>query len=246
MGFHNEITKQIIAFFSIDKNRGLLTSAGSFTIANGLNYVLYKEMGYDIKESTFWSIYVLGSIMGYVLDILFAKSTLRVHGYKGHKVYYGKIPITDINTRGRFLLRSLISKHFIRFIVISIIDTIIGLSMIKFMIQIMDRYNVLVNWEYRDLIIVIIVSSFTYNLYLNDLRFDWAYSYKDNFMLNILISVWFSLIILIVVSIEAKCSENKKETTLNKELNNKDKKNKDRLEYVHGFLSSNNATVSDF
>ena len=78
----------------------------------------------------------------------------------------------------------------------------------------MDKYEILIDWKYRDLLIASGVVSFTYNLYLNQLRFDWAYEYKEKYLLNILIYIWFTLIILIVVRTDKTIDKIKDEPAL--------------------------------
>ena len=62
----------LLKFFSQEKNKGILTSAVSFTIANILNVFLNTQMDMEIKKSTFISLYVIGNILAYSLDIVFA------------------------------------------------------------------------------------------------------------------------------------------------------------------------------
>lgn len=196
-------------FFKEEKNKGILTSIVSFSIANVLNIFLNTNLNMDIQQSTFISMYLFGNIAAYSLDIMFAKEKLFVNGK------YGKISLNDYNTRSKFLLNSFINKYFARYMILGIIDSIIGLILLKFMIKLMDKYEILVDWKYRDVVIAAFVVSFTYQLYLNKLRFDWAYEYKENFLLNILIYIWFTLIILIVV---------RTDISMNKDI--KDKKTK--------------------
>tara|TARA_B110000259_G_scaffold187884_2_gene243835 strand:- start:3067 stop:3714 length:648 start_codon:yes stop_codon:yes gene_type:complete len=183
----------ITIFFKEEKNKGLLTSAISFSIANVLNVFLNTNLQMDIQKSTFLSLYLFGNIIAYSLDIVFAKENLYVNNK------YGKVPLNHYKTRLNFLGKSFFSKYFARYIILGIIDSIIGLILLKFIINLMNRYELLLDWKYRDVLIAAFVISFTYQLFLNHLRFDWAYEYKENFILNILIYIWFTLIILIVV-----------------------------------------------
>ncbi len=201
-------------FFSQEKNKGILTSAVSFSIANLLNVFFNKNLQIDIQKSTFISMYLIGNILGYSLDVVFAKEKLYINNR------YGNISLNNYNTRLNFLIKSFFSKYFIRFMILSIIDSIIGLTLLKFLIKLMDKYEILIDWKYRDLLIAAVVVSFTYNLYLNQLRFDWAYEYKENYLLNILIYIWFTLIILIVVRTDKTIDKIKDKNTL-KYMNDK-------------------------
>ena len=187
------IIKILKEFFKQEKNKGILTSIGSFSVANILNIFLNTNLGMDIEKSTFISMYLFGNILAYSLDIMFAKEKLFINGK------YGEVSLKDYNRRYKFLLNSFIDKYFARYMILGIIDSIIGLILLKFIIKIMDKNEILIDWKYRDVLIAAFVVSFTYQLYLNQLRFDWAYEYKENFLLNIIIYIWFTLIILIVV-----------------------------------------------
>ena len=201
-------------FFSKEKNKGILTSLVSFSISNGLNIFLNTTLNMDIQKSTFLSMYLFGNILAYSLDIMFAKEKLFINKK------YGKISLKDYNTRSKFLLYSFVNKYFARYMILGIIDSIIGLILLKFLIKLTDKYEILVDWEYRDVAIAAFVVTLTYQLYLNTLRFDWAYEYKENFLLNILIYIWFTLIILIVV---------RTDISMNKDI--KDKKAKQYMNY---------------
>lgn len=204
------IYNNLLIHFSKEKNKGLITSIVSFISGNVLNIFLNKKLNFDIKQSTFISLYIFANLIGYTLDILFAKEKLFIKNYNGTKNFYGKIPFNDYNTRLNFLIYSFFSKHIIRFIIISLLDSIIGLILLKYIINILDEYEVLMNWEYRDLVVAALVVSVTFNLYLNHLRFDWAYEHKDNFNTNLIIYSWFTITIIIIVSIRDNCNKNEK------------------------------------
>lgn len=195
-------------FFSQEKNKGILTSAVSFSIANLLNVFFNKNLQIGIQKSTFISMYLIGNILAYSLDVVFAKEKLYINNR------YGNISLNNYNARLNFLIKSFFSKYFIRFMILTIIDSIIGLTLLKFLIKLMDKYEILIDWKYRDLLIAAVVVSFTYNLYLNQLRFDWAYEYKENYLLNILIYIWFTLIILIVVRTDKTIDKIRDKNTL--------------------------------
>ena len=195
-------------FFSQEKNKGILTSAVSFSIANLLNVFFNKNLQIGIQKSTFISMYLIGNILAYSLDVVFAKEKLYINNR------YGNISLNNYDARLNFLIKSFFSKYFIRFMILSIIDSIIGLTLLKFLIKLMDKYEILIDWKYRDLLIAAVVVSFTYNLYLNQLRFDWAYEYKENYLLNILIYIWFTLIILIVVRTDKTIDKIRDKNTL--------------------------------
>jgi|TARA_B110000259_G_scaffold188275_1_gene246145 hypothetical protein len=202
-------------YFRKEKSKGILTSAISFSAANVLNIFLNTSMEMNIQKSTFLSLYLFGNIFAYSLDIMFAKEKLFVNNK------YEKVPLTDYSTRSKFLISSFFNKYFARYMILGIIDSIIGLILLKFFINLMNKYELLMDWKYRDVIIASFVVAFTYQLYLNHLRFDWAYEYKENFLLNIIIYIWFTLIILIVVRTDTTFKNEITDTKVKKYMQDK-------------------------
>lgn len=149
-----------------EKFRGFLTSVLSGGIGGGVN-LLSVGLGVNPTLSAFYSLYLVGNVVAYVSDIMFAKKDFGVLG--------GAVPYTDFVARGRWLLKSFISPYFYRFILTVIFDTVIGLALLKSLINMSDRYGILVDWKWRDMFISGFVALFTFFLYTNVLRFDWAY-----------------------------------------------------------------------
>jgi hypothetical protein len=196
---HNNLIKN---FLKDEKNMGKVTSITSVIIANLLNYILNIGFGLNIQQSTGISLYIVGNVLGYILDLLFAKKNLYL------KDIYGKtIKVKDFNDRIKFLLLSFIDKYFIKFIILCVIDTIIGLILLKYTIILLDQYKILVNFKYRNLIVALLIPSITFFLYVNQLRFDWAYEYKENFLLNILMYIWLTIVLLFAINLNYDNSE---------------------------------------
>ena len=70
-----DINKLFKNFIKDEQNVGKLTSIVSVIVANVLNIFLNVGLGLNIQQSTGLSIYVVGNLVGYVLDLLFAKRT---------------------------------------------------------------------------------------------------------------------------------------------------------------------------
>jgi hypothetical protein len=170
-------------------------------ITNLLNWFLNTNTKLNIQQSTFVSIYIIGSILLYISDILFAKSKFIMKNYKGISNYYGIIPYSDIGSRLKWLISSLHQKYIFRFIVTIIIDTIIGLQLLTYIINQLDKYDIITKWKYRNLVVAALVASFTFFLYLGTLRFEWAYEHRENNLMNILVAVWLSIAIISVTNI---------------------------------------------
>ena len=65
--------KYIENFLKDEQNVGKITSISSVIIANILNYILNIGLGINIQQSTGFSLYFVGNILGYIMDLLFAK-----------------------------------------------------------------------------------------------------------------------------------------------------------------------------
>lgn len=181
-----------------ERRKGVIGNIIAVIIANYLNFLLVKHTNLTIEQSTFISVYVVGNIIIYSSDILFAKEKFYLKEYNGVKNYYGTVAYNDIATRTKWLGESLYNKYFFRFLLTVIIDTIIGITLLKYAIAQADRLNILVDWKYRNYIIVFIIAIFTYILYVSTLRFNWAYNYQENNLMNMLVIIWISLAILII------------------------------------------------
>ncbi len=183
-------------FFKNEKNVGKLTSIVSVIIANLLNYILNVGFNINIQNSTGVSLYLVGNLLGYILDLLFAKKNIYL------KDKYGKPKLVDnFNDKIKFILLSFIDKYFIKFIILCIIDTTIGLILLKYVIIILDENKILIDFQYRNLILALIIPSITFFLYVNELRFNWAYEYNENFLLNVLMYIWMTIVLLFAINL---------------------------------------------
>ena len=192
-----------------EKNMGKLTSITSVIIANILNYILNIGFGINIQESTGISLYLIGNILGYVLDILFAKKNLYLIDKNGNPKL-----IDNFNDKIKFVLLSFIDKYFIKYVILCVIDAIIGLILLKYCIEILDENKILLNFKYRNLIVALLIPTVTYFLYVNDLRFDWAYEYNENFLLNVLMYVWLTIVLLFAVNINYNTQKTSNKTQI--------------------------------
>lgn len=186
------------SLFKGEQFKGLLTSLTSATIANILNYILSTSLKFSIQSSTFISLYIVGNILAYIFDILFAKEYF--WNYKLNKNVY--IPFSAFALKSKWLLNSFIDKYFMKFFVTAIIDSIIGITLLKYTIKQLDNYKIMTTYKYRNLIVAALIAGFTFVLYLNPLRFNWAYNNQENPVLNMLVIIWLTLSILIIVKFD--------------------------------------------
>lgn len=187
-----------VPFNKNERGKGMIGYIIAVVIANYLNILLAKYTNLNIEQSTFIAVYLVGNVIIYSSDILFAKENFNLSEYEGIKNYYGKVPYTDILTRTKWLGASLVDKYFFRFLITVIIDTIIGITLLKYAVAEADRLKVLMNWKYRNYLIVFIIAIFTYILYVSTLRFNWAYQHEEDHIMNMLVLIWASLAILII------------------------------------------------
>lgn len=183
--------------FTNEKIRGLISSVVSGSVSGGLN-LAGQAFGLNAVVSALAFLYAFGSVFGYSLDIIFAKREFHIpQGYRGEKPYRGPVPYTDVGTRMIWLLRSFIDKQFFRFVITVIIDTLIGLAILRALIDFANERDFLTDFAYRDTFLAGGVAVFTFFLYNNVLRFDWAYSDQDSTLMNVVVQMWTALVLMI-------------------------------------------------
>lgn len=195
-----------------ERAKGIIGYIIAVVIANYLNILLSKYSTLTIEQSTFISIYIVGNVIIYSSDILFAKEKFKLKEYNGIVDYYGKVPYTDLPTRAKWLGSSLIDKYFFRFLITVVIDTIIGITLLKYAIKEADRLKFLTKWKYRNYLLVFIIAIFTYILYVSTLRFSWAYQHEENDIVNMLVVIWASLAVLVISTRDYKTISYRRDT----------------------------------
>lgn len=172
------------------------------TIAYLINILLSNVTTLTVTQTTFISIYLIGNLIVYGFDILFAKEKFVIDG----KMM--EVPYSDLATRAKWLLSSLYQHYFFRFLTTVVIDTLVGLTILKFTINYLDRLKILPNWKYRNYVVAFMVALATYILYLRTLQFNWAYQANTPILLDILVMAWVSLALLIYASNQTFLQQN--------------------------------------
>lgn len=178
-------------FPATEKQRGLFGYVIAGIIAYYINVILSKTTKLSVTQTSFIAIYAIGNLIVYSFDILFAKDSF----YINNKLV--TVPHSDLATRAQWLLSSFFDQTFFRFLVTVIIDTIIGLTILRFVILYLDKLKILPNWKYRNYLAAFVVATLTYILYLGTLRFQWAYQPNTSLFLDITVMAWVSLALLI-------------------------------------------------
>lgn len=179
--------------FTTEKLRGALSSIFSGGIASGLNFAGIA-LGLSPGLSTLLAIYIIGNLLTYIFDIMFAKKT-----FKSRDGGLEDVPYSAVEFRFRWLLHSILQKQFFRFIISVIIDTLLGIAVIYTTIEIMDENEFLNEGNariYRDFAVSSVVTLGTFFLFVNVIRFDWAYNDKDDpedHVMNIVVLAWLGI-----------------------------------------------------
>ena len=171
--------------FTGEKLRGMLASAAASVLGNLLNVFGQSVLGLNPLLSTTLFLQGGASFVGYILDILFAKSS-----FSGRAV-----PYSDLATRTRWLVKSFISSPFMKYVVTVIIDTLIMVELLKTILDFLDAKEI--RFKFRNEVCAAVVSVLTFILYVNAMRFNWAYVDSENVLINVLMLAWLALTMMI-------------------------------------------------
>jgi hypothetical protein len=171
--------------FTAEKLRGMVMSLVASVASNGLNIFGQSILGMSPLVSTTIFLQVFGNLLVYVLDILFAKEIIN-----GERVSY-----LDAGTRLRWMLKSFFKSTFLKYIITILIDSIILVEMLDFGIFVCEKNGI--RFKFRNEIIAGLISIVTFILWVNALRFNWAYAETENATLNIIIIAWLGISITV-------------------------------------------------
>lgn len=178
--------------------RGFLTSISNGSIMSVITYILLNVMNYSVNSVALITS-IIGTFTSYSLDILFAKKTFNLKEYKGKKYKETdddvEVDYKDVMVRLIWLLKSFSGSYFSKFLIVSVIDSAIYLVIIDFIRRKMDKNNI--NFKYRNLLLIIILPCITFFLYVNQLRFRWAYDSNDKPIMNILMFIWLTILLIL-------------------------------------------------
>ena len=168
--------------FTSEKFRGALSSLISGGVSGALNLGTVSA-GLDPTLSAFVFVYIVGNLLGYAMDGLFAKENLYIPwGYvhpdtlEHFRPYFGRVPFRDFLTRAKWLFYSFTRPIFYKFTVSAFIDSLIGLSILWVASDFLDEREILTDFKLRDAFVSGFIAIFTFFLFTNMLRFDWAYN----------------------------------------------------------------------
>jgi hypothetical protein len=136
----------------------------------------------------------VGSAIGYIIDILFAKKCFIDHSTGVMNLYkYTREGLVD---RLKWLIRSFATLSFLKYGMLTLLDTLLVTKLLERTKRLMEDNKILVNHKaIRNAAASVIITSITFNLFVNILRFKWVYtSGPDDIILNTIIVMWMSLL----------------------------------------------------
>ena len=241
--------------FSGETFRGLLTSMFNSSLLAFLVYFCKTVLNLEVTTIAIVVNTILGNLTSYSLDILFAKKRFKVNEYKGKK--YAKedeeveIPFTELATRFGWLIRSFFSNYFIKFLVVAVIDTSVYMIILDYMRKLFVKRNIKFTFGFidQDILLLLVIPVVSFFLYVNQLRFKWAYSSNINPVMNMLMLLWFTTMLVLSFiyfkddlevdlnevdeKIQQEDIKKKEEREAKKEAEEMEKKRKEREEKHH-------------
>ena len=177
----------------LEKFRSGLTStaSGAFTFILLTIFEYFKVLEIKNNDKIEYFIFMLFCfLIGYSLDILFAKKT-----FGTIEIPYGKM-----NERINILINQYyLSPKLIKYLMVVVIDNIFNIIVVRYLINKLNHHKILTNFKYRDIFLVFLVFGFSFIIYSHNLRFLWAYQEKTSLFLNILVtSIFISSIIIYI------------------------------------------------
>ena len=163
---------------SLEDFLGVVTSIGASVVIAITTYLFAQSSSYALNI-----IVPLGHILGYALDIVFAKRSFMVNGTLTN------VPYNHVLRRTGFLLKSFYSTSAIRFLVAVAVDTMIATSVYKWVKQ-RFKGRWLGDSKSGGVVITTSLACLTYVAYVNYSRFSWAYSGKTNPFMDFVMGSW--------------------------------------------------------
>lgn len=177
--------------FTGEKVRGAGMSVVSGTTAMLLNAFGIAVLGLNPLVSTALFGHVIGSLLSYSLDILFAKKD------------FGLVPLpySAFLKRAGWLLRSFRKRFFYRYLITVLIETLTSLLILGALIAWMDRHRVGTAYPaMRDTLAAVAAVVFVFVLFGNVLRFDWAYCEVEQPLLTMVVLAWVAITVALFAS----------------------------------------------
>lgn len=138
----------------------------------------------SLETAVFTSI-VTGNVIGYIGDIMFAKCQF------GDEVY----AFGAWRQKLVWLLRSFMSQEFVRFLLTVVIDILFSVTVTSLAVDALDRWGV--RFSMRNSLVAGTVSVLTFLLFVNHLRFSYAYADDVPFSHDLIVYAWVSVMVAV-------------------------------------------------
>lgn len=167
---------------NLEYTRGVLASVVS-SIFSQILIFLTQETKMEHKDILLYVItFVVANIMSYSADIMLAKSD-----FDGKRV-----PISSVNFRFNYLLKKVFSYQIVKFFIIVLIDVKVVSTLYERVIKYLDKKGI--KFRSRDQLLMFVLTTSSFLLYGNMLRFKWVYVDEQNVVLDTLMFAWLTLL----------------------------------------------------
>lgn len=186
------------ALLTEEKIRGAVGGTLATIVSTAFNLFGVLVMGLSAPVSAFLFYYMFGGFVAYGIDVIIAKRDFTNHPGSPFGKPPAPVPYSDLKTRFKWLYRSLYSRHFFRFAVTILIETMTGVAMLQAAIMWMDDIGFYTDHEkLRNVTAAIVIAAANFVLFGAVLRFDWAYNESENQLLNIVVLMWLAIVLII-------------------------------------------------
>lgn len=153
-----------------------------------------EAAGASVDESVLYAS-LIGNFLGYSGDILIAKQCF--DAWDGEAYVPVRYDQWDVEKRFVWYVKSLVSKSFLRFVLTVTIDIIVSLAIIDIVTQLLEDLGI--KFGLRNTLVAGLVSVFTFHVFVNEIRFNYAYSRSDNFTHDLIVFAWASTLIVVYI-----------------------------------------------
>ena len=177
----------IFKISNIEYSRGIMTSLLSSGFTQILIYLTNKTKIQNKDLILYIITFIVANILSYSFDILLAKDN-----FNGVRV-----SLYDVKFRFDYLLKNMFSYQIVKFFIIIAIDLILVNSVFKRTRKFLDKKNI--KFKHRDQILMFLLTTLSFLLYGNMLRFNWVYIEKTSLTVDVLLLAWLSIVFLISI-----------------------------------------------
>jgi hypothetical protein len=175
----------IFRISNVEYSKGIVTSLISSGFTQTLIYLTNKTELKNKDTILYIITFIVANLISYSFDILIAKDN-----FNGTRV-----SIYDQSYRLNYMLRNLFGFQIVKFFILVCIDTLIVTTIFNKLRKILDNKNI--KFKNRDQLILFLLTTFTFMLYGNMLRFEWVYVDKKNLNLDVLLISWLSILFFV-------------------------------------------------